>query len=298
MKKKYILGLLLLFTPTLYADDTTKIIYSGGPTGGIFIPKMGAEYQGILKMANDGQDALQLALETENSFLSVGNAASFVSKHFYKNYKDPYEYMDFVAIIGNFPFVIASSPNTAKSIDELVEKAKQNNKPLTLGGGNNISTCAIAGKWIQAKYDIKVDYIYYKNYEQGYIDAIAGRLDLVCRYLNGIPTEQDKDRIVPLLKFSNSNYGILKTVPVGIPINQLQVILTRKDTPKEIREKFVKALTDEKYLSEVKKLDSSYFEFFTDFDQSKLKTEIELYKPYFDEAVKKDPHLSKIAIYE
>lgn len=296
--KKYILSLIVLFSTQLYAEDVIKIIYSGGPTGGIFIPKMGPEYQGILKMANDGQDALQLALETENSFLSVGNAATFVSKHFYKNYKDPYEYMDFVAIIGNFPFVIATSPNNAKTIDELIEKAKQRNKPLTLGGGNNISTCAIAGKWIQAKYAIKVDYIFYKNYEQGFIDAIDGRLDLVCRYLNGIPTEQDKERIVPILKFSNSNYGILKSVPVGIPINQIQVILTRKDTPAEIREKVIKALTSENYLSEVKKLDSNYFEFFTDFDESKLKTEIEMYKPYFDDAVKNDPHLNKIAIYE
>ena len=270
-----IILLLLLISTQVHSENVIKIWHST-PMQGMFIPSLNIPTSQIFKPDNDGVDAITEALQEDNSFIVVTNTTVILAKMFNKNYQNPFELMDYVATIGSLPFAVGvSNTNESNTIEELII----HKSTLTIGGSGNINSCMLAGKYIQMKYHVKVNYVFYKSGIQSLADITNNQLDMVCRYGSAIHTDSEvSNKIKLILKFTDSNEGILKNIPIGEVFDNSIVLLTNKKTPVTLREYVIKALYSDSYLREVDKHKVNYIYFNTKIDKIGLEhNNIDLY---------------------
>lgn len=277
--KKLLTTILFVLSMSANADDI-KIWASASPQETLFTPYLNIPIDVRYRPANDGDVAIKEALEDKNSFLIRNNTSILVAQKYRKNFINPYEVMEPIAIIGDHAYVVAiANDNPANSIEELAK----NNKRLKIGGSSSIGTCAVAGKYIEKEYGVKVDYIFYKPGVQSLADLIHGDIDMICRSGTLIASDiEETHKVKPVLKFTNSNDGILKNIPIGIPVNNYTVLFANKSVDPVIKKTLLTALTDQSYIDSIKKYKNQYLNFYTIEDLSILQDETSKYSSYLN----------------
>ena len=286
-----IILLLLLISTQAHSENVIKIWHST-PMQGMFIPSLSIPTSQIFKPDNDGVDAITEALQEDNSFIVVSNASVIIAKMFNKNYQNPFELMDYVATIGSLPFAVGiSNTNESNTIEELII----HKSTLTIGGSGNINSCMLAGKYIQMKYHVKVNYVFYKSGIQSLADITNNQLDMVCRYGSAIHTDSEvSNKIKLILKFTDSNEGVLKNVPIGATFDNSLILLTNKKTPVILREYIINALYSESYLSEVGKHKVNHIYFDTKINNIELEHNNTILYDKLRNIIQNDSFLTKL----
>ena len=273
---KFVMAIFLLVFSTLaFSNDKVKIYYGAGPQQGLFVPFLeDIDAVGVLKFGNDGENAIQEALITPNSFFITSLTSHALQRAALSKNTDPFNTMKFVAIIGIQPFIIGTSADSQFStIEELAVDAKQKNKALTLGGtGLSVNTCNLGGRTIEEKYGIKVQYVFYRSPIQSLADAMNGRLDLICRYGSDIVSHVERSRLIqPLVKFTSFGGGPLDKLPVGYSVENYLLLFANNSNSAAVNAKMLKALQNDIYLKKVKSLEeSNRMYYFTETDYNKV----------------------------
>lgn len=262
--KYFVIFLLTLLSFCSEADEKVKII-SSAQANLEFIPYLKDEnLVSILKFGNDGQNSLIESINTPNSLYIATTASSVIREREKLNSLDPFDEMEVLGIIGKQIFTVATAYDSQfKSIEDIVEFHKKTNTPIKWGGSSKLGTCFVGAKYVQKKYGIPVEYIQYKLGLQVLVDLKDQKIDVTCRYGMDIQLQSESKMIRHLMKFTTSDVGILKDVPVGISIDNYMVLFANKKTDKKIKDKIISQLTDTNYLKEIKNLESTkqiYFE--------------------------------------
>jgi len=286
--KFVILLILLVMAMPSKSDDKIKIFYSS-PYAGLFMRSLGIPVEGILKQGDDGVESHIEALKEKNSFLLVTSSSITIAEQFYSNFVNPFKEMDFVALIGNTPFAIGvSSSNTSNTIEELIAQKQK----LILGGTGNISSCLIAGKYIQMKYKVKVDYVFYKTPVQALADVTNNQIDMICRYGASLYNTEKDNKIKLVMKFTDSNYGILGYIPMGISIENNIVLLANKSINPELKKIMVQALTSDNYKLETSKYITKYMNFNTEVVDTKIDSDNKILRDHMNYIIPQDKFLT------
>jgi tripartite-type tricarboxylate transporter receptor subunit TctC len=288
---------LCFFNVNVQADNTIKVFCGSGPTCAEFVQHLKKiKAIGVYKYGNDGDAALTEALSTPNSFFIAYPDSHLLHTKFKKDYNDPFKQTDVVADIVRMPMAVAVKYGSPfNTMEELVAAAKKENRPLLLGGGiQSFGTCQMTGVFISHKYNIDVNYVYYKPGIQSAADLMNDRIDMLCRYGDSIYNSVENKQAKLIMKMTSIDDGALKGLPVGFANWGAGVLVTSKNTSPAIKQQMIDALNDPEYINSVSSLKLKHVYYTTNTDITSIIKYMNGYEKFIDEHIKIDKRLQSL----